>query len=485
MPMHPKYLLLLLAGVALAFLMPFDDPVAPTRTRKRGRAAASSAAAVGGVWSNQRFLDEHLANALRILPKASGEPFDDEPTVQISQAAEVAPILRADFVSSFRRMGAKTESEVQAMAFAFAQRLPAVYDPVTNVIHILPANAVAAAKVAEEEGLLSEGVLRLLLVRMAAIAQDRQLFPQWKKALEGAEGLDAMSTIGAVLQGHAQYVTERVATKARDAAWQLRPEFLQLVALLTTPGPKSPGSAGIDADIKFAILKGHAFMKVVAKKKGRTGMQQALREPPVQRNAIFDPHKWLGVPGPRISKNQPSGKKGSVPERVLAEFATLTSGAGQALASTSIEQADVEALFGGIEAKHTAAFQAATAWTVTRQDKAGGTTITLLEMNAADNAEALVAAAMGKQGDVPAAKLEEGAGRDSGLVGYVSHAPREGDTDEQTRTTQWTYEGRYILGLSTTDPAVTREMQDDALEAAAEVLAKAQRTRDSRRRRGR
>jgi len=484
MQMHPKYLLLLLTGIALAFLVPFQDPIAPTRTRKRGQAANSSSAAIGGIWSDQRFLDEHLRNALSIVPKASGRQFQEEPTIQVSQPEDVIAILASDFKPSFRRMGAKTAAEMTAMASAFAHRLPAVYDPAANKIHLLPANAIAAAKTAGDEGLLSEGVLRLLLARMCVIAQDRQLFPEWKKALDQAQSLDAMSSIGAVLQGHAQQVTERIVNKATAPAWRMKPDFVRLVTLLTTPGPQGPNAAALDADIKFAILKGHAFMMVVAKKKGARGLQKALQEPPVERNSIFDPHKWLGVP----KSSAPTRKtKGKLPQRVLAEFEALATGAGKNVASKPLEQADADALLEGIEPKFTAgiraAFKAGTDWTVTQDGQPGSTKITLIEMGSVGMAEALVTTAMSTQKRAPGAKLEEGAGRDSGLVGYVTHAASEGDAEGQARTTQWTYEGRYVLGLSTTDPAVTREMQDDALEAAAEVIAKAQKTRDSRRKR--
>ena len=70
--------------------------------------------------------------------------------------------------------------------------------------------------------------------------------------------------------------------------------------------------------------------------------------------------------------------------------------------------------------------------------------------------------------------VEEGAGRDSGLAGFSGKA--------DGGTIQWTSEGRFVLGVATNDDAATREMQDDALEAAAEVLAKAQKTRANRRR---
>ena len=481
MQTNAKHLLALVLGIALAFLAPMDVAVSDKRNPKRGKQTASTAR-VGGVWSNMQFLRQHLGHALQIVPVAAGEAFPEaEPTIRIGDREEVTGILRADFDAAFRRMGAKDDAQVVGMAEAFATRLPAVYDPAENRIHILPENAVEAAARAGDPSLLNEGVLRLLIVRMCALAMDRQLFPEWKQKLDAAPDADALQAAGAVLQGHAQYLTERVATAAKDPAWQLQPDFDRLVTLLTTPGPNGPFQKAIDPEIKFAILKGHAFMRLLARKQGKGGIERHMKEPPTSRAPLLDPEAHFGVSsGARNGGG--SAAKGKLPERVVAEFGALSEGDGWTTTSRAVEQADADALIAALEPQYSASIRAGfaggTAWTLRNETSGVETTITLIEMKHAGVAEALVNTAMGLARKTDA-EVQEGAGRDSGLPGYVAKGKTGSGSPHMA---QWTYEGKYVIGLETNDPEADREAQDDALEAAAEVLAKAQKSRSNKRR---
>jgi len=482
---RPLQLVLLLVAVALAFLNPFRTPEIQKQKKRRGAAAAAAVAGptVGGVWASQAFLDEHLANALAIVPKVTRAAFVEKPSVQVSSSKDVAGIIREDYDAAFRRMGAQSDAAVVAMSNAFSKRLLGVYDPKKNCIHILPENAVRAAKAAGDEGLTSKEVLRLLLVRMATIAQDRQLYPEWKEALDKAESIDALGAAGAVLQGHAQYVTERVATKAQAREWSLAHKLPDLVTLLIAPGPSAPQSLLLDGEVKFAVLKGHAFMKLLAKKKGTGGVQRHLREPPKDRKPFLDPDGYFGG-----TKRAPAGK---VHDRVITEFAALAKAEAFVAGKGEVDQAAADAMLAPIDEQLTAAirrgFVAGTVWQAKNADGAI-VRVTLIETKHAGSAEGFIniaKSAAEKQG----AEVEEGAGRDSGLPGYVARRKVEIDGQEVQRTAQWTYEGRFVLGFSTTSEGASsdeeREVADDAMEAAAELLSKAAKTRDSRRRKRR
>jgi len=475
MPTRPLQLLLLLVGVALAFVLPFEKPGISKRRKKHGHAEAA-VPAVGGVWSDERTLDRYLAAAVQQVPEATGAAFLEEPSVRVSSVETVAGILREDYDAVFRRMGAKDDAGVAALSKAFAGQVVAIYEPGAgkNIIHVLPANAVRASQAAGDESLMSDEVLRLLLVRMAVIAQDRQLFPAWKKALDTAENNDALSAAGAILQGHAQYVTERVAIY-----WKLPLDFPKLVTLLTAPPP--PGTPPhIRSDVKFAIVEGHAFIKAVARKRGskggRGGIAKLFNEPPKNRNPIFDPGKFLGRKK-RITTSD-------LPGQVAKEFTGLTAGDGWTAASEPFEKAAADALLEPVPASHTAAVRAAfksgTAWIARRAGDGACTTVTLIEMSNEGMAEAFVNISKGAAKQ-RGAEIEDGAGRDSGLPGYVTKVTLDEEGRKRAQSAQWTFEGRFVLGLTTTDPAADRDAQDDALEAAAEVIAKVQKTRKNRR----
>jgi len=463
---HPKYLLLLLLGVALAFVSPFEKPKMGKRKKK---GSAPAAVQVGGAWSSDRFLDEHMERACEWVKVAARADYVKRPTVKVSSTDEVAGFLREDLDTVFRTLGAAGDEQVAAMSRALASQLLAAYDPAKNVIHILPSNAVAAAKAAGNPALASADVLKLVLVRMGTVAMDRQLYVGWKTAVDAATNSDAVHAAGAVIEGHAQYITKRVADQ-----WVLKEQFpagafSDLVTLLTTATPvdglKAAAQAAASEEAKFAIIKGHAFMEAAARRRG--GAEKVLNTPPTNRNPIFDPAKFFEARRKPLVSN--------VPAKVLSEFAGLVTGDGWNTATTTMDKDQAAKLLEPLPRMQTsailAAFKSGTAWVSAKGEYE--TAITLIEMRGPGMAESFVAIRKAAT-EAAGGSVEEGAGRDSGLPGFA------GSLD--SRAIQWTNEGRYVLGIATTDADATREKQDDALEAAADVLAKAQKTRANRRR---
>jgi len=463
---HPLWLLLLLVGLGLAFLSPFPPAKMGVHPRKgRAPAAERQGPAVGGHWSNQPFLNAQMEKALEWVKVAAQADYVKPPTVQIASSEQVSGFLREDLDAVFRILGATDDGQVVARSRALAAQLVAAYDPIQNVIFLLPAHAVAAAQAAGRPALASDAVLRLLLVRMSTIALDRQLHPDWKTALEAAKDPEAVYAIGAVLQGHAQYITRRIAERWVQVESFSPTAFADLVTLLTTPTvPADPARAETAVgEARFALVDGRAFMEAAAHRRRTAKM---FASPPTQRAQILDPSSYFEI-------KKPHGAR--IAEKFYKEFATLIPPQVWKTVSLPLEKAEAAKLLEPIPSMQTsailAAFQSGTSWNFSKE--AEHATITLLEMHGPGMAESYVA--IRKAATLQAgAQVEEGAGRDSGLVGF------SGQLDDQT--IQWTSEGRYVIGFSTDDPALTRERQDDAIEAAAEVLATAQKTRENRRR---
>ena len=479
MPFKPLHLLLPLLGVALGVVSPWSPPeIVPVRhSRLHGRAAQAQTPAQtrSGVWGDARFLESEMEKACVWAKTATGVAFVKPPTAVPSDAATVAAFLREDYDAAFRRMGAADDEAVAAMARMATSQLAAAYDPKTNVVHVLPENARAALTALGKGGPQTEDVLQLLLVRMAVIAQDRQIFPEWKTALDGAESLDALHTAGAVLQGHAQYITQRVARQwNKDRAFPLG-AFDDLVALLTyAPADASPAATALNAEVKFAVIQGLEFMALAARKP-RPGIAGLLKSPPKARSAILDPTGFFDALSGRVSAN-------NLPGQVRETFQkTLWAEDGWTVAEAEIASDGTEALLAPLEkmmySTVLAGFERGKTYTATKD----GVTqeLLVLEFRKPGLAEAFVNL---RKGAVERAqgKTEAGAGRDGGLHGFTANVP-EG---EGKQWMQWTYEGSYALGILTPsdlgDPD-TRESWDDALEAAAEVVAKAESTRENRR----
>jgi hypothetical protein len=469
MTMRTSYLAVPLLGVLLAFAAPFEPAKPGIKKKKRG--AAPAAQRVGGAWSDPAFLEEHMSVACEMARQATRADFVEPPPARVGRVAEVGRMLAKDMDKAFRTLGAKDNAAVQKMGERLAQQVLAAYDPEARTVLVLPENAVAAAAAVGEEDALAPEVLRLLLVRMATIAMDRQLFPAWKEALDAAGDIDAVASAGAVLEGHGQYVAERVADHWVAHEGFPPNAFGRLVALLTADVAAGDALAN---EAGFAIKEGHAFMKVAAKKPG--GVAKALQKPPEKRSAIFDPQGFFA---PRRLAG------GALVDRVAAELEdVLPAGEGWARDEQDHDQAKAERFLEPVPRSHfaaiMAAFQTGKAWTA-KHDGGANRVAFLLEFRNAGMAEAYVNTAKGALKQRGGTLGEGGAGRDGGLPGFTGRLDSKTDGEERTDRIQVTYEGKYVLGFVTDDADSTRERQDDALEAAAEVLGKAQKTRKKRR----
>jgi len=462
MNLRPVHLLVPLLGIVLAFVSPFDKPQVGVKHKKRGGAAAVPA--VGGKWSDARWLNDRMEETAPVVTSATGLGFVDVPSVKPSTADEVAGFLREDMDAAFHVLGATDDAAKAKMSRDLAAQLVAAYDPKANVIHVLPVNAVAAAKAAGDDSLLEENVLRLVLVRMGVVAVDRQVIPEWKAALDNAKTIDAVQCAGAVFEGYAQYTTRRIADNWAVHDGFPADAFDKLVTLQTT----SPTGSNALADAgAFALEQGYAFMKATARKRS---FKKILREPPTDRNLIFHPDEYL-------KSFSPAGR---VPARVAKEFATVTpKDAGWSVSEDACAAAYVEGLMAPLErtiwAGEVASYKKGRQWTAV--DGAGHTTTSyLLEFRTGGMAASYVTlaqSAAGKRG----VKVEEGAGRDASLAGFAGTQEHDGKTERM----QMTIEGRFVVGFVSDDPKPDRDAFDDALDGAAEVLAKLQKTRKNRR----
>lgn len=468
--MHVRnpHLLVPVLGVLLALFSP-SEPARPGIKAKRTGAAVAGAVSPDGVWARQSFLDEVLREALAWTKAATQSDFVSPPTVRPSSADEVAAFLATDLDAVLGRLGGTSPAEKRATARALAEQLVAAYDPAGNVIHVLPEHARRAA--GDDPDQAGPDVLRLVLVRAATIAQDRQLYPEWKQALDATDGLDALHCAGAVLEGHATYVAERVAARRAETENFPAQAFDRMLALLTAP---QAGGGGLAADAEFAIVKGLAFVKVAARKRG--GIEKALRQPPKDRAAFFDPEAWFAT----AKKPPPEG----TPARVAKEFdGLLPEDEGWTRAEAAIDATGLESFLLPVPkaqyAAVLAAYESGTSWT-SRHEDGREVEVFLLEFRNEGMAKAFADISKGALSQRKGT-AEEGAGRDSGLVGYAGSEEIERDGTKRTRRVQVTYEGGFALGIRTDHVGARREAQDDALEAAAEVLAKAQRTRSNRR----
>src|SRR5207244_554689 len=93
-------------------------------------------------------------------------------------------------------------------------------------------------------------------------------------------GLDAGRAVDAVVEGHAQFVAERVA-----ARWKISAAFERFTKSITAL-PKIEDddqrrlSEALVTEIAFGYVQGHSFIRAVHAARGLEGVDAVLREPP-------------------------------------------------------------------------------------------------------------------------------------------------------------------------------------------------------------
>lgn len=488
MATRPLMLLAPVLGLVLAFVAP-DQPREMAETR-RGRGAATAATNSYGAWGNRFRLEKHMTAARDWAGEALKRGrqrlvFTQDPVAVVGDPDDVAKVIERDWAKALALLGAKDLAARAALARHIAGHVLAVYDPATGVIHVLPENARRAAEAAGDSQLMSEDVLRLLLVRMAIVALMREHYPEWKTALDGAEDLDALRTAAAVFQGRVQYQTRRVAgvMNQQDSGFSLGSAD-DLVTLLTAPVAEDadPGLKAFAEAARFAVLKGENFMANVP----RTFHDKLIREPPTQANVIFDPKTYVEDLRAAAKRGPVEKLPGTVHSAFVNSF--MTDGAWKHVAG-DLDAARVEAMLAPLEKRFYATAMASfrQGWSYTSAPGADGsdegpkTDVHLIEMRTDGQAEGLLNLLRGAGKD-RGATYEDGAGRDLGLNGFHGTETIDGVTYH----VQWAAEGRFVVGFRTTHDLsddTKREPWDEVMEGVAEDVAKVAGSRDSRRRR--
>lgn len=235
------------------------------------------------LWRDPAVLRHHLDAACSAVEVVCGMRFGRRPTVRVSTQEDIVHILQSRLEGEMGMLESSPDE---------SRRFLAYYDPMEHEIHILPNALAEVSKLFQSPELLGENVLRAVLVHEATHALDFQRFPlRWtRRTLACCAASDERLATEAVLEGHAQLVTEEVAR-----LWGIEDAFQRITHLYTgvSVGSDAPRFVGFDQDAAFVYLQGEAFMRTVQTARGRAGVGDVLRDPPFETRVIDRPVLWL------------------------------------------------------------------------------------------------------------------------------------------------------------------------------------------------
>lgn len=265
-----------------------DDPAPPVAppVAPQGPSPAPTSSARALAWRHPGALAARFAEALDAVEETCGVKFERRPRLRVSTAKEVKEILALEWKASGQ---AQADDATLGM---ISSVLVAKYDIASHRVHVLPDNVDRITQLLRDDGLASEGVLRVVLAHECTHALD---FPRhgWqpKRALRVDEG--AQRALDAVVEGHAQFVAVRVAR-----AWGIVADFEKFTRFITAIPPgldafQATIARATAAQAEFEYGQGAAFLEAVFAAGGRAALEAVLADPPRSTRQIEHPGEYL------------------------------------------------------------------------------------------------------------------------------------------------------------------------------------------------
>ena len=241
-------------------------------------------------WKDEAELASWLDAACTAVEADTGETFAARPTLRVSDRGTIREILLAELKDFDER--AVTPQAAEESANMLSGALMAKYAPDANVVHVQPDAIRLVGRMQPSKGHLEADHVRVLLLHEATHALDfttHQLHARMKACTSASE----LQAVGAISEGHAQFVAWRVSkTLDREAAFNRVTYGITGEPEDATPVMRM-AMAAVLAAFRFPYEQGLAFFKAVFAAQGLDGVRAALAEPPSDPAWVEEPERWL------------------------------------------------------------------------------------------------------------------------------------------------------------------------------------------------
>ncbi len=254
------------------------------------RVAALPAPYPGSPWRDLGVIRRCFKDACDAVQEECGAKFNGTPpTIAIGSWRQVRRALDAE-VRATRTAQGEDPKQLDYELDAAASLALAKYDVANNRILVVPDTIELLAEICDASWVHREDTVRVLLYHEVTHALDHERFPL-TAAVREAPNEDRMHALGAVIEGHAQFVAERAA-KAND----LGPAFGKLCSLQSAQPfafAREKKAARVDASGRFAYERGLSFFRAVHQAGGIAAVDEVLRTPPVCAALVQRPSLWI------------------------------------------------------------------------------------------------------------------------------------------------------------------------------------------------
>ncbi len=265
-----------------------DEPSSP-RVRPCPLRLSVDAPPSADPWRDPNWLRPQFKRACEAVEWACRTRYQTRPKVRSATDAEFALALAE---CSKRRNARDPLYKVRAVSHykGWADTMIGIYLQELDTVLLSPTAMKHTAKSVNESKLLDPDLLQLALVHEAVHALDYERFPHWEDVCTMRKG-EADRAFDALLEGHAQHVTRRVAV-----AWGMQDTWKRMLSIWDAkPDETDPLEYTQDAHRPGAwkYVCGQRCVDWIYRELGEKGLQALLENPPEDPYVINVPGVWV------------------------------------------------------------------------------------------------------------------------------------------------------------------------------------------------
>ena len=239
-------------------------------------------------WHHLPRLEAALEQACHAVESITGWRFETRPLVALGSAGNLLLKLEREIALS-SESNRLSVGDVQVRVER-AKRVASYFDPQTNTIYLIPD---AIDRVCSYRGIAVsvEQLILYILIHEATHAIDFEKFPSLSRR-NRVRSVSERCALEAVIEGHAQWVTEKSAQ--RNGESRIFGTLVDLITWGTVDKAKlCASSRKQSAVLEFVYVDGHEFISYVHAHRGSHGVRRVLESPPTSPIVIAHPRCWL------------------------------------------------------------------------------------------------------------------------------------------------------------------------------------------------
>lgn len=277
------------AGLAVGVVGANGATWAPVSARVIGSVTLPPGGAPSKTWRDEAELAKALDAACATVEAELGSPIPGgRPNVRIATFAEGCRSVVRDLRPAHEALGLTRDQSATSARVDLAAMLMR-YDATAHEVLVFPETIDLTMRIGSPDRAATPVAVRSLMIHEAIHAHDVRTWGL-RARIDCVTSFEALAALGALIEGHAVFVGERIAAREGSAeSLQAFPPWRPEIADRDTAAV----AAAVAARAMFPYSAGPRFFRRIAAVGGAEAVERAMRDPPTRFRDIENPERWV------------------------------------------------------------------------------------------------------------------------------------------------------------------------------------------------